>query len=77
MVKGGNEMPVAQFRPETQVIIRNRLNHWFQKGIRLSALCKMANIHYKTMYSFVVGDRNLSEEKLNALTKAIDDFEKK
>lgn len=69
-------MPMANYRPELQQEIRNKLNKYMDKGVKLTAFSSLANINYMTLYYFVNGERNLSEEKLECLVQAIKEYEK-
>lgn len=68
-------MPVAKYKPELQQELRNKLVGYMVKGVKLSIFSKKSKINYMTLYSFVLGDRNLGFEKLESLVSTVKQYE--
>ena len=68
-------MPMANYKPELQEEVRTRLNRYADKGVKLTKFAELSNINYMTLYCFANGERNLSEEKLEGLVKALNEYE--
>jgi hypothetical protein len=65
----------ARYNPELQVKTRERLNFLCYKlGVKLTVLADKSQIKYDLLFAFLTNRRNLSQEKLERLLKALKEY---